>query len=309
MILCLKSKKIRLVLTQLLDWFDKCPVDDETVTRENNLIKIKWDNDKTDDYTKHILARIGILLSHLRAVVPTRDTSGSQGLDYSYATAILEQPDRATTQLRNLARGHALSQGRNWITIQDLPIAIKVVLSTASLDRVNIFDLLIAHKGTLTTKIIKDSLNTDHHTAHRIMAELKAVGLVNLKESETATEQKEITLKPEFDWFLTEEFKELREGFEPTDYSEHIKAYCKKYDINLEEKLPPSNTKQQEVTPKLYDCYECKKLNHGTPVYQTDSLSDYQRHWTTSGHKGPCKPGLADIEKHGWEPQGKDWEI
>jgi hypothetical protein len=128
-------------------------------------------------------------------------------MDYSYETAKIEEPERAITQLRNLARGHALSQGRTWITIQDLPVVIKTVLSTASIDRVNIFDLLIAHKGTLTTKIITTSLNKSPPTARRIMAELKAVQLVDLEESETETQEKTITLKEDFEWFISEQFK------------------------------------------------------------------------------------------------------
>lgn len=106
-----------------------------------------------------------------------------------------EEPDRAMEQLRNIARGFALSKGRNYITKEDLSLPIKVVLSTASIDRVNIFDLLIAHKGFLTTSIIIKSLNISEPTAHRIMTELKAVGLVDMKESETKTEEKEIRLK------------------------------------------------------------------------------------------------------------------
>jgi hypothetical protein len=114
-------------------------------------------------------------------------------------------------------------------------------------------------------------------------------------------------LKEEFDWFLGEEFNTLLEGFEPSDNSEFVKAYCKKFDISFEEKRPPSNT--EPIIVKTYDCYECRRANHGTPIYQTDSLSDYQRHWLTSGHKGPCQPGRADLRSHGWEAQGKEWEI
>ena len=237
-----KIKKIRRSLMEFLEWFERCPLSEDKengkVTRENNLIKIKWDNEKDDEYTKRVIVRIGVLLGHLRAVVTTWETQGSQGLDYSYATTILEEPQRAITQLRNLARAHALIQGRTWITVEDLPLPIKVVLSTASIDRVNIFDLLIAHKGNLTTSIIKDSLNTNHHTAHRIMAELKAVELVDLKESETKTEEKQITLKHDFDWFLSDEFKKLREDFIPTDYSEFVKESCKRLNASLEEKTP-----------------------------------------------------------------------
>lgn len=312
-----KLNKIRQTLLDYLNWFDRCPVsepedENQKVMKENNLVKIQWDNDKEEKYARRIIARIGLLLSHLRGVVPTWETHGSQGLEYAYATARIEDPQRAVTQLRNLARGHALSQGRTWITIEDLPLPIKVVLSTASIDRTNIFRLLIAHKGTLTTKKITESLNTTPHTAHRIMAELKAVELVNLKEPETETEEKEITLKEDFDWFLTEEFNELLGGFEPSDNSEFVKAYCKKYDIDtFEEKTTPCITTEQpepQIITKYYSCYECAKINHGTPVYQTDSETDYKQHWVNSGHKGPCCPGLADIERHGWIAQGKEWE-
>lgn len=239
-----KMKKIKIALLEYLDWFDRCPVDelDQKTTKENNLVKIQWDNQKDDDYTKRIIARIALLLARLRGVVPTWETHGTQGLDYAYATARIEDPRRAATQLRNMARGHALSQGRTFLAIQDLPLPIKVVMSTASIDRTNIFRLLIAHKGKLTTKIINESLNTTHHTSHRIMAELKAVELVDMEESEYETDEKEITLKPEFDWFLTDEFQELLEGFEGSDNSEYVKRFVKKYNICLEEKTPPCNT-------------------------------------------------------------------
>jgi hypothetical protein len=233
-----KINKIKRSLLEYLEWFDRCPVSDsddvtKRIIRENNLIKIKWDSEKDDQYAKRIIVRIGLLLAHLRGVVPTWETHGTQGLDYAYATARIEEPSRAITQLRNLARAHALSQGRTFITIQDLPLPIKVVLSTASIDRTNIFRLLIAYEGKLTTKLIEKSLNTSPNTALRIMAELKAVELVDLKNPETQTEEREITLKSEFNWFLSEEFQELLEGFEASDNSEFVKEFCKKYNISF----------------------------------------------------------------------------
>ena len=304
-----KINRIRTALLDYLGWFDRCPVSDDgtdKVIRENNnnLIKIQWDTDKDDEYARRILVRIGLLLAHLRAVVPTWETHGTQGLDYAYATARIEEPLRAITQLRNLARGHALSQGRTWLTIEDLPLSIKVVLSTASIDRTNIFRLLIANQGTLTTTRIEKSLNTTAPTALRIMAELKAVELVDMKELITETEEKEITLKDEFNWFLGQEFNELVQGFEPSDNSEYVEAFCKRFNISFKEKTPPCKAPKYD-----YSCYECARVNHGTPVYQTNSLSDYQNHWISSKHKGPCQPNLIDIHYHRWTAQGRPWEI
>lgn len=58
-------------------------------------------------------------------------------------------------------------------------------------------------------------------------------------------QEKEITLKNDLDWFRSDEFKELRQGFEPTDNSEFIKEYCKKYNICSEEN-PPCNTQNKD---------------------------------------------------------------
>jgi len=305
-----KLKRIRQCLLEYLVLFDR-GYDD--IIRVSKLVKTQWDNKRDEKYVKRIITRIGILLGHLRAVVTTWENNYGES-EYGHATASIEAPQRAITQLRNLARGHALSQGRNYITIQDLPLLIKVALSTASLDRVNIFDLLINNNGSLTTSIIKTSLNTDHKVAHRIMEELNAVELVDYKKNDNPTGEKVIKLKdkPELQWFLSDEFKELREGFKPTDHSEYVDKFVKKYDICLGQKIPPNNNPPQPAKPQevyAYNCYECVKRNHGTPVYQTNDLDDYQNHWIGSGHKGPCRPSLIDIEHHGWTAQGKDWEI
>jgi hypothetical protein len=289
-----KFQNIKTALIDYLQWLERCP--NMELDSETKLRKIVWDSDKDDDETLRIIIKLGRLLAHLRAVVPTRETHGSQGTDYAYATAMKEEPDRAMEQLRNIARAFALSKGRNYITKEDLSIPIKVVLSTASIDRVNIFDLLIAHKGNLSTSIIIDSLNVSRPTALRIMVELKAVGLVDIEESETKTEEKEITLKQDFNWFLGEKFQQLRQGFIPTDNSEEMKEYSSGNESCYKEKNP------------LITCYECKRVNHGNPSYQTDSKSDYQKHWISSKHKGPCYPSLIDIQHHGWEPQGMEWE-
>ena len=52
------------------------------------------------------------------------------------------------------------------------------------------------------------------------MAEFKGLGIVNMEEDELTdhhtydNSEKSMTLKNEFKWFLSEEFRNLREGFE-----------------------------------------------------------------------------------------------
>ena len=128
-----------------------------------------------------IIIRLSKLLARLRAIVPTWETKDTQGSEYSYTIAKIEDPSLKLTQLRNLARGHALSQGRKYSTIEDIPIIIHTALSTA----------------------------------RRTMTELKATGLVQMEETKSNDGYNTtfmITLKSEFDWFLSDEFMVLKSG-------------------------------------------------------------------------------------------------
>jgi hypothetical protein len=213
----IKVSVVKESLFDYLSWFEKCP----DVIIEKGIPKIAWDNRRNDQNTLRMIIRLAKLLGHLRCIVPTRETkdSHSQGIDYAYTMAIPEDPSRARTQLKNLARGHALSQGRNYITMDDISLVIQVVLSTASIERVSMFELLIENKGKLSTSQVAKSLNTSAITAKRTMREFEALGLVDIIETDFDNEEKTIVLKEEFNWFLSDEFlnvkQKCRKNFAP----------------------------------------------------------------------------------------------
>jgi hypothetical protein len=221
-----KFNQLQAVLYEYLEYYESCPI----MKTKDNLPKIEWNEQKDDDETLAIIVKLGMLLAHLRGVVNTFQTKGTQGSDYGYDMPTIEHPSRAITQLRNLAKGHALIEGRNYITKEDISILIKVVLSTAPIQRVELFDLLLDYKGKMNSNIITESLGVTEPTALRIMTELKVVGLVE-KNQKLNTNEFEIKLKKEFNYFLTEEFQKLRKGFKPEHNSE---------DLQSKEKLPPT---------------------------------------------------------------------
>jgi hypothetical protein len=212
-----KVSAIHDALFDYLKWFELCPFAE--IEKNSGLPKIKWNPDKDDEESIRYIIRLGMLLAHLRGSVPTWDTSHSNGSEYAHGMATIEEPHRAITQLTSLAKGHALSLGRNFITKEDVSIVIKVVLSTASIERVAVFDLLLAHSGKLQTPVIVDSLNVASATALRTMEEFEALELVDKKSESGSSHVNEITLKPEFDWFLTEEFQKLRDSYKPEKYT------------------------------------------------------------------------------------------
>jgi hypothetical protein len=225
-----KVKEIERALFEYLQWFEMYP----NAADQSSLSKIEWNSDKDNLDAKRYVIRLAQLLAYLRGVVPTWHTRDTQGSNYGYGMA--EECDRAIQQLYNLARGHALSRGRNHITFEDIPLIIKVVLSTASIERVTLFDLLLAYKGTMTTSEIAASLNISSPTALRTMTELKALGLVDMTNGESNTPAK-VTLDPQFNWVFDKQFLDLRNGFVPSDNSDYMAKTHK-------EKLPPSNEKK-----------------------------------------------------------------
>ena len=254
-----KKEALKEKINDYLDWFDKhSPIKQDD---NNNLLKISFEennngSDDEDDLIIGIIVSLGKLLAHLRGTVNVWDTKNTQGSSYGYSTPIKEDPDRAMTQLFSFAKGHALSQGRNYLTMEDIPLLIKVVLSTASIERVMVFDLLLAHNGTITTSQMVKSLGIAKSTALKTMAELNILGLVSgnhfdmLEENEEynysrlpsvhdkgTNEKKAITLNKEFEWFLSEEFKNLRESFIPD-------GKCKYDDTRVKVKVEEESVKK-----------------------------------------------------------------
>ena len=199
-----KFKEIQTTLIDYLKWFD---IGHDLVwSDDQSLPKIIWDKSKDDREAMRYIVRLAVLLSHLRCVAKTWETDDTQGSGYAYSVSQPEDPSRAITVLSNLARGHALLTGRNYITLDDIPVVVKTVMSTAQIERVSLFSLLIANDGKLTTRNILESLNISKPTALRTMAELKAIGLVDIEEEgQQYPPSKQIRLKSKFGWLLKDD--------------------------------------------------------------------------------------------------------
>jgi hypothetical protein len=90
---------------------------------------------------------------------------------------------------------------------------------------------LLDNGGDVSTNDIMECLGVSRPTAGRTMTELSAIGLVEeyeRKEQPDTRFTKHIRLKDKFDWYLSEEFKKLREEFKPIGYKKANK-----------EKIPP----------------------------------------------------------------------
>ena len=299
-----KVKEIQNKLEEYLEWFNRCPIQEigsngkDDVGKGSLPLKIEWDEAKDEEKALRIIIKLANLLSPLRGILTTWETREGQGTEYSYSLPIIEEPDRGITQLRNLARGTALNRGRNYVTVEDIPLVIKVVLSTASIERVRVLDLLLNAKGKLSASQIEFSLNISKPTAKRTMAEFKGLGVVDLIEGEYENSEKTIELKPKFSWFLSKEFQDLRDGFTPDVEIDDKKESS----MVLQEKCPPSTiddfryqntdsqikeTLQNEEEKETYECYYCDKFT------LTTNEKEYLKHVVNYHNNKPSYPSIA----------------
>ena len=216
-----KRREVQKSVIDYLIWFETCPL--LTEDPETRLPKIKWDSSKDDPEARKHLTKLAKLLGKLRCHVEIwsqKQPGEHEYSDYGYAIPNPEDPTRAATSLYNLTRGCALKLGRNYVTIGDVQLAIKVALSTASQERVAVLDLLVAKKGIVTVSTIASVLSMSKSTALKTMTELAAVGIADLETVLiVSNDTKQIRLRDEFKWLCGEEFLKLRGNYSPIDRS------------------------------------------------------------------------------------------
>ncbi len=194
-----KQKEIAIETNNLWSLVKKHPI-------QNNG-KIVWDESKDDLDTLDKIVIMAQVVGCLRAYLPTNNTEGTSGSNYGYEKPIVEDAERASHAFYNLARGHAVYSGRNYITGDDLNVVIDVALSSASRDRVELLKLLIKNDGILTSNEIEINLKVTLSTVLRKCKELEMLGLVEGTTFPSVTKPTNaIKLKEEFGWLISEEF-------------------------------------------------------------------------------------------------------
>jgi hypothetical protein len=218
-----KRREIQEAVIDYLIWFETCP--SLTEDPKTGLPKITWDSIRDDPVAKTHLAKLAKLLGKQRCHVEIwsqKQPGEHEYSGYGYAIPNPEDPRRAAASLYNLARGRALTQGRNCITMDDVHLATKVALSTGSQERIAVLDVLAAKKGKATVSVISDALSMSKSTALKTMTELEAIGIAKMETvSISSNETKQIIIRKNFTWLYEAEFLRLKGDYSPVDRSRY----------------------------------------------------------------------------------------
>ena len=161
--------------------------------------KVQWDaqGDPTEVLTR--IAQCATLLAVMRTPIP-RDLG---------VTLQPESPLRANSVLYNLARGHALVNGRTQLSVEDLPMVARVAVSSVPQGRRNVFLALAKNEGQpLTVKQVENTGVGSRHTAERVMGALEQLGVMKFEKEGTGKAAR-LTIRPEWSWCMAEDFRAL----------------------------------------------------------------------------------------------------
>ena len=99
--------------------------------RHGGIRGLEWDRQADDRERTMELVRLANLGSALRGQ-PARENADPSLDEYYFSPAIVEGSDRYRSMLYNLARGHAISEGRIRLNLSDVKMAADVTLSSGT---------------------------------------------------------------------------------------------------------------------------------------------------------------------------------
>jgi len=104
---------------------------------------IEWNNKENDDDVCKVIVNCSRLLARLRASIQVWEDEYKN--EVLYETPLIEKPMRIVNVFLNIAKGHAITEGRNYTTKEDVVMIPKIMASTMPEDRMNAFDVFLSH--------------------------------------------------------------------------------------------------------------------------------------------------------------------
>ena len=149
------------------------------------------------------LASVG---SYLRAQT-VRDRADQESGAYTYSPAIVEGPDRYRSLLYNLARGHAIAEGRSSLESDDILLAAKVTLSSAPEERRRLLWALLISREAITIEQAAEAINCSLPTARAIAREM---GSLHLVDGQKETDGIKLCIPQRLNWLkgVTEAYRQ-----------------------------------------------------------------------------------------------------
>ncbi len=169
---------------------------------------VAWDQKADDSTIKKWIGQCAMLLAKMRSE-PARVVESTFKED-EYTQGSSEAPYRAYAVLYNLARGHALVNGRTYLTWEDLPFLAQVTVSTIPPPYGRIFEALVGQEdGQLSRAEVQAVMKVaSPSTAKSSMEDMEKMGVVQYV-SEGQGVESYLEFNAKWAWCRSEEFQSL----------------------------------------------------------------------------------------------------
>jgi hypothetical protein len=206
--------------------------------QSKGLYSTKWDKEKDNPDLLDWIVSLSKFLSSLRAPIEIY-TNGYDSEEHQFKAPVKEEPERAISQLYDIARGHAILYGRNYITMDDARVVFEIALSSCPYDRYKFIELFLDNPS-FNADILSKLMNCSERNARTIMKTMEILGLGTLtsfgiNQGNTGRPNLFFTLSPEFAALLNQ-CKVLRKRDAYRDNSTTENSFGSKNDVVNNEK-------------------------------------------------------------------------
>ena len=164
---------------------------------------VEWDASRDPEDVNRWITRLAMALVAMRSEPPKEGLGG-------YCATKPEQPYRAQAVLFNLARGHALVHGRRQLTVDDLPLAAHVAVSSMPLPGAQVFRGLVQEGRPLSVAQVQALIGARHpDTARKVMENLDGRRVMAFEERGIGKAAELCFREPDWAWCGSPEFRDI----------------------------------------------------------------------------------------------------
>lgn len=163
---------------------------------------VKWNSSKNTKDAAIVIVNCAKMLARLRASIQVWEDEYSNGIYHE--SPLVEQPTRIISIFQNIAKGHAITENRDYITMEDVYLIPKIMMSTMPEDRMHGIKALLNNYGeAMFIEDIAAEMKVSEKVARKTMETLKVLEVVqieqvNVQKNTGATHKLRIELNSEF---------------------------------------------------------------------------------------------------------------
>ena len=138
-----------------------------------------WDNTKNDRVALALIVECAEFLKKIRANIMIWEDEQTHEMEHE--TPLIEKPYRIMNILTNLAKGHAITENRDYVNLDDIPVVVKVAFSSMPENRRKLFKFILKNIDTsvFDSEMISKEINCGTKQALKTLETLKTIGILD----------------------------------------------------------------------------------------------------------------------------------